>query len=362
MRIEPYTDSEVNEVLSNLLHNQDFINFVKTNLSGNKSKFLSLPGSTFLAFQVFKQKVKKINSVDSFQDQVKQVLSSVVDKTIDNFTFSGLDKLDPDKGYLFIGNHRDITLDSALCNFAIDTKGFSTTYNAIGDNLVTTSWMGDLLRLNKCFIISRSGSSKKEIYNNLVNASNFISRQLQSSNHVWIAQRQGRAKDGFDKTDSAVLKMIHMNQRKLYPFEELTKNINLVPVSISYEIDPLAPEKATKMISGSNEKVSDEDVSHIFKGIMLNKGQVHLSFCPQINDDLSPEDLAQAIDVQIQNNYKIWDTNKYAYHFLKGDIDEANNYTRGLNYFDNLRVSMTNQELEYIMLQYANPLKFLEDK
>ena len=207
-----------------------------------------------------------------------------------------------------------------------------------------------------------SSDLKKEIYKNLANASAFISHQLQSSNHVWIAQRQGRAKDGFDKTDSAVLKMIHMNQRKLYPFEELTKNINLVPVSISYEIDPLAPEKAIKMISGSNEKVSDEDVSHIFKGIMLNKGRVHLSFCPQINEDLSSEDLAQAIDVHIKNNYKIWDTNRYAYHFLKGDTDEANKYTRGLNYFDNLRVSMTNQELEYIMLQYANPLKFLEDK
>ena len=144
MRIEPYIDSEVNKVLTDLLSNQEFINFVKTNLSSSKSKFLSLPGSTFLAFQIFKNKVKKINSINEFQDQVKQVLSSVVAKTIDNFSYSGLEQLDPSKPYLFIGNHRDITLDSALCNFALDTIGFETTYNAIGDNLVSIGWMGDL--------------------------------------------------------------------------------------------------------------------------------------------------------------------------------------------------------------------------
>ena len=221
MRIEPYIDSEVNKVLTDLLSNQEFINFVKTNLSSSKSKFLSLPGSTFLAFQIFKNKVKKINSINEFQDQVKQVLSSVVAKTIDNFSYSGLEQLDPSKPYLFIGNHRDITLDSALCNFALDTIGFETTYNAIGDNLVSIGWMGDLLRLNKCFVISRSGSSKKEIYNNLSNASSFIHKALSDSKHVWIAQRQGRAKDGLDKTDSAVLKMIHMNQRKTILLKKL---------------------------------------------------------------------------------------------------------------------------------------------
>ena len=94
MRIEPYIDSEVNKVLTDLLSNQEFINFVKTNLSSSKSKFLSLPGSTFLAFQIFKNKVKKINSINEFQDQVKQVLSSVVAKTIDNFSYSGLEQLD----------------------------------------------------------------------------------------------------------------------------------------------------------------------------------------------------------------------------------------------------------------------------
>ena len=361
MRIEPYIDSEVNKVLTDLLSNQEFKNFVKTNLSSSKSKFLSLPGSTFLAFQVFKNKVKKINSINEFQDQVKQVLSSVVAKTIDNFSYSGLEQLDPSKPYLFIGNHRDITLDSALCNFALDTIGFETTYNAIGDNLVSISWMGDLLRLNKCFVISRSGSSKKEIYNNLSNASSFIHEALSDSKHVWIAQRQGRAKDGLDKTDSAVLKMIHMNQRKNYPFEEIAHHINIIPCSISYEIDPLAAEKAEKLLSGAQSKKENEDVSHIFKGIMMGKGNVHLSFCPRITGEFSPETMAQEIDSAISSNYKLWETNLYAYDFLYNNELASSNYEKGKNYFEDLRVSMTNLELEYIMKQYANPVKIIKD-
>ena len=156
MRIEPYSDLETNDVLKKLLSNADFNNFIKSNLTSKRSKFLSLPGSTFLAFQIFKSKIKKINTIDEFQSQVKLVLESVIKQTIDEFTFSGIENLDPKKGYLFIGNHRDITLDSALCNHAITSKGFETTYNAIGDNLVSIEWMGDLLRLNKSFIISRS--------------------------------------------------------------------------------------------------------------------------------------------------------------------------------------------------------------
>ena len=127
--------------------------------------------------------------------------------------------------------------------------------------------MGDLLRLNKSFIISRSGDSKKEIYNNLLNASAFINNKLSNNQHVWIAQRQGRSRDGIDSTDPAVLKMLHLKQRKEFAFEELTNHINIIPCSISYEFDPLDKEKAQKLLNKSSEKTPHEDVEHIFKGI-----------------------------------------------------------------------------------------------
>ena len=159
IRIEPYKDDEVNKVLLELLSDNDFLSFVKSNLNKSTSKFLSIPGSSFLAMQLFKSKIKKLHTIKDFQQQVKAVLASVVKQTITDFTTEGLNQLDKNKPYLFIGNHRDITLDSALCNHAIDSIGMDTTYNAIGDNLVSIKWMGDLLRLNKSFVIARSGDS-----------------------------------------------------------------------------------------------------------------------------------------------------------------------------------------------------------
>ena len=354
IRIEPYNDKEVKSVLTNLMNNDDFMMFIKSNLNKSTSKFLSIPGSSLLVMQLFKSKIKNINSIKEFQDQVKIVLKSVVHQTIEDFQIEGLENLKSDKPYLFIGNHRDITLDSALCNFALDSIGLDTTFNAIGDNLVSIDWMGDLLRLNKSFVISRSGSSKKEIYLNLLKASEFIKNKLDSGNHVWIAQKQGRSKDGIDKTDPAVLKMLHIALRKTCDFQEITNHYNIIPCSISYEIDPLAVEKSQQLHNTESKDLND-DISHIFKGVMLNKGRVKLSFGDRIQGSYTPESLAHEIDKQILNNFKHWETNLYAYEFLKGDVKDEK-YPSASKYFNDLRGSMTNKDLEYIMTQYANPI------
>tara|TARA_B100000287_G_scaffold253362_1_gene238066 strand:- start:432 stop:1526 length:1095 start_codon:yes stop_codon:yes gene_type:complete len=353
-RIEPYSDKEVKFVLQDLLKDKQFLDFVKNNLNSSTSKFLSIPGSKFLALQLFKSKVRKINSIDEFQDQVKIVLQSVIDQTIDEFNFSGIDQLDTNKPYLFISNHRDITLDSALCNHAISTIGLETTHNAIGDNLVSIKWMGDLLRLNKSFVIERGGKSKKAIYNNLFKVSNYIKETLKAGNHVWIAQRQGRAKDGIDKTDPAVLKMLHIALRKDCDFDQLTKYYNVIPCSVSYEYDPLTVEKAKHLIEGQ-EKNKEDDIKHIFKGIMTPKGFVHLNLGDQIKGNFSPEELSKEIDKSILSNYKVWETNMYSYKCLHETVND-DDFPRASIYFNNLRASMTNKELEYIMTQYANPI------
>ena len=353
-RIEPYSDKEVKFVLQDLLKDKQFLDFVKNNLNSSTSKFLSIPGSKFLALQLFKSKVRKINSIDEFQDQVKIVLQSVIDQTIDEFNFSGIDQLDTNKPYLFISNHRDITLDSALCNHAISTIGLETTHNAIGDNLVSIKWMGDLLRLNKSFVIERGGKSKKAIYNNLFKVSNYIKETLKAGNHVWIAQRQGRAKDGIDKTDPAVLKMLHIALRKDCDFNQLTKYYNVIPCSVSYEYDPLTVEKAKHLIEGQ-EKNKEDDIKHIFKGIMTPKGFVHLNLGDQIKGNFSPEELSKEIDKSILSNYKVWETNMYSYKYLHETVND-DDFPRASIYFNNLRASMTNKELEYIMTQYANPI------
>ena len=125
--------------------------------------------------------------------------------------------MDPNKGYLFISNHRDITLDSALLNLSLHQNGFTTTKNAVGNNLMNEKWASDLVRLNKSFIIDRSEKSKKDIYKSLQLVSEFISKSILKNNEsVWIAQKQGRSKDGVDYTDPAVLKMIHLYSCLLY--------------------------------------------------------------------------------------------------------------------------------------------------
>lgn len=357
MRIEPYLDNEVQQVLNELVENKELTQFLNSFLSVSNSKFLSLPGSTFLAKQIFKSKIKDIHTIEDFQDQVALLLDSVIKKTISKFTFSGLDFLNPDEGYLFIGNHRDITLDSALCNYALRSVGLPTTYNAIGDNLVSINWMGDLLRLNKSFVITRSGSKKKQIYLNLLKASNFIRKKINTNNLVWIAQSQGRSKDGSDITDPTVLKMIHMSMRRQIKFDNLTSEINIVPCSISYQYDPLIKEKATKAIKG-NEKESNEDIEHIFKGIMMDKGNVHLEICKPLKGSYSPVDLGREIDISIRNAYKLWDTNEYAHKFLTNDSDLDNtSLLKAKKYFDNFLSEMTNDEVEYIMKSYAHPYK-----
>ena len=355
IRIEPYADKEVKSVLNRLLEDKAFLNFIKDNLNKSTSKFLSIPGSSFLVLQLFKNKVKNIKTVDEFQVQVKLVLQSIVKQTIENFSTNVSEILEPNKPYLFISNHRDITLDSALCNHAIDSIGLETTYNAIGDNLVSVNWMGDLLRLNKSFVISRSGESKKDIYSNLSRASKFIKEKLENGSHVWIAQKQGRSKDGLDKTDPAVLKMLHIALRKEMSFEQMVSKYNIVPCSISYEIDPLAKEKA-QQLNDSASKKDNEDITHIFKGVMLNKGNVALNFDKPIDGDFSAEEMAKEIDNVILGNYKLWDTNIYAYKFLYETVKD-DEYPNASAYFNNLRSVMTNKELEYIMNQYANPYK-----
>ena len=245
-------------------------------------------------------------------------------------------------------------MDSALCNHAISTIGLETTHNAIGDNLVSIKWMGDLLRLNKSFVIERGGKSKKAIYNNLFKVSNYIKETLKVGNHVWIAQRQGRAKDGIDKTDPAVLKMLHIALRKDCDFDQLTKYYNLIPCSVSYEYDPLTIEKAKHLIE-DQEKNKEDDIKHIFKGIMTPKGFVHLNLGDQIKGNFSPEELSKEIDKSILSNYKVWETNMYSYKYLYETVND-DDFPRASIYFNNLRASMTNKELEYIMTQYANPI------
>ena len=362
--IRPYKDHEVNEVLKNLCRNKELI---KVLLASKKYPFIAkLPLSKKIISLILINKVKNISSISEYQNIFEGIVSNVVDNSIDKFTVSGLENLNKNKSYLFISNHRDITLDSALLNLTLHRNNFKTTNNAVGNNLMNEKWASDLMRLNKSFIIDRSDKSKKDIYKSLHLASEFIFNCISNENEsIWIAQKQGRSKDGLDYTDPSVLKMIHLNSRKTSKVHEYFNELSVIPVSISYEKDPndLLKAKELYLTSLNNvyEKEPREDLQSIADGISGQKGNVHLSIGSEINfiND-SYEDAAIEITNKIKFLYKIHATNEAACimqgipikqsEFADEDIDLAMEYLKE-------RMHIIQDDMQpFFLNQYSNPV------
>ena len=211
--IRPYNDDEVKPVLAELLADEELITAVASLRFGVWSKWLK-PVIYPLVKTVLKKQLKQVNSIKELQSLVKRYMDGMVAKTTTSCTVSGLEKLDPNQAYLFISNHRDIALDPAFVNYAFYHNGFEMVRIAIGDNLLTKPYVSHLMRLNKSFIVNRSAKGRAMLaaYKQL---SQYIRFSLQEEIHsVWIAQREGRAKDGNDKTEPAMIKMVGMSQNK----------------------------------------------------------------------------------------------------------------------------------------------------
>ena len=362
--IKPYSDHEVNDVLNSMIEKDSFINAL---LSQQNLITRFIPFSKFFLKKYLLRLIKDINSIDAYQLLYEKLIKDIISNKINNFQLSGLDNIDPKQNYLFISNHRDITLDPALLNYAIFQHGHKTFNIAIGDNLIKDSWVSDLMRLNKSFIIKRSGNSKKEIYKSLKLASEFIGYKiLNSDESVWIAQRQGRAKDGIDATDSSILKMIYLSAKNDMSIGEYFNKLKIVPVSLSYEIDPNDISKANELsITNSNghyKKSKNEDFFSIYNGIFGNKGNVSLKVCKPINLDknINFESIAKIIDKEIISGYKLHLTNYAAARLLsiefdKNDLSEEE-LTIAVNEMNDKVSKLSDGVKKNLLLQYANPI------
>ncbi len=252
-------------------------------------------------------------------------MSRMIEDSTAGFSVSGLEALDADTPYLFMSNHRDITLDPAFTNYALYHNGFDTVRIAIGDNLLTKPYVSDLMRLNRSFIVKRSARGPREVFKAYRELSAYIRHSIQQDGApVWIAHREGRAKDGVDRTEPAIIKMLAMSQdRKQESFEDFVADLHIVPVAISYELDPCDALKAAELhqlsSTGSYEKAEHEDVASIAAGIRGNKGLVHVAFGePLANSFDTPEAVATELDRQIIENYKLHGTSLYAWRALYG--------------------------------------------
>ena len=317
--IRPYRDHELKEVLKRFSQNDWLIAGIRT------AKFPHCPPSfAKLANHFVKLQLKRILSsfrhIPEFQQKIiiRRVLTYIFRTTTDNVTYSCEEPLRKGVPYIYIGNHRDIALDSAILNFSLSKMGFSTTEIAIGDNLLVNDFVSDLIRINRCFIVKRNLPLREQARAAL-QLSRYFLYTTGKSDSIWIAQREGRAKDGDDRTNPSVVKMLYMAPKRAgMKFNDYINQCNIVPVAVSYEFDPCDLLKARELhrraTNTDYQKKQSEDLVSMYAGLKGYKGRVHVSFGRTLHGQFSDaQDVAAAVDREIHSVYKLWPSNYVAF-------------------------------------------------
>jgi hypothetical protein len=329
--IRPFDDSEVKHYLGLLLEDENFENILKF-VFKDQSKV-----------DQAKFAIANINTVKDLQLKFmyKLIEDLILKKSTDGLSSSGLDRLDKNTSYLFISNHRDIILDSAIMNFLIVLEGMNTTEIAIGNNLLIEKWIEYAVKLNRAFVVRRN-LPVRELLMASKKLSEYIRRDITLKNtSVWIAQREGRTKDGNDKTQQALLKMLNLSNTK--EVCDGFKELKIVPLSISYEIEPCGLSKVAELYKKQTEgfeKTQEDDLRSMGEGLIRPKGRVHFGFGEPINARLEQigndepiqnqiEKVAEIIDDQIYNNFKLWPNNYIAEDILNNSSSNLDQYTAG---------------------------------
>ncbi|CAM4133451.1 1-acyl-sn-glycerol-3-phosphate acyltransferase [Vibrio neonatus] len=358
--IRPYNNEEIAPAIGRLINDEEFISAILNHKFNNHAKWFQALMSPLVKLYL-KNRWGKLDSIDSVQIEVEKYLKKALDATTDNVNFDGLDKLDRDTPYLFISNHRDIAMDPALVNYGLHNTQHKTVRIAIGDNLLSKPCATELMKVNKSFIVKRSAKGPREMLKTLGLLSSYIKHSLETGNSIWIAQKEGRAKDGNDFTDPAIIKMIQLEGRKRkMSFSDYVKSLKIVPVAISYEIDPCDIAKANelhqKATKGEYQKSEFEDIESIVKGITGYKGRVNVSFGDVIDNDLdTPEALADEIDRQIHDNYKLFPINLLA----AGVEDDSTIDQATKDQFAEKLAQLEEGAKAFLIDGYANPVRNL---
>lgn len=362
--IRPFYDTEVNDALSDVIQHpmmKALMNF-------------SFPD---VADEVWKEQLKRTHSIRDFQcNFIYQSVRKILEKSSEGLTTSGFEHLEKNTSYLFISNHRDILLDTTLLNATLFEHGLVMTASAIGDNLVKKSFLKILAKLNRNFLVLR-GLSPREMLQSSKLLSEYIKQLLLHENRsVWIAQREGRTKDGNDATNPGVLKMLGMASEDKNVMEYF-KKIKIIPVSISYEYDPTDVLKMPQLMAEANNEIyvkeKNEDFQNILSGVLGQKKRIHIHIGKVIDSEIdtivaNEENankqvlaLAQAIDDAILTNYKLWPTNFIAYDILHKTNQYSHLYTENEKSLFERRLEMRIDHdnpvlLEGFLSMYSNPV------
>ncbi|MBX2928112.1 MAG: 1-acyl-sn-glycerol-3-phosphate acyltransferase [Saprospiraceae bacterium] len=361
-----YTDAELRQAVQELFGYPAF-------LEGMKS-FLP-PALNQLILQV---KDGVANVYDFQKAIIVPFLNFIQEIGITQRTASGLENLHAQERYLFMSNHRDIVLDSAFLNYILYEHGLPTSRIAIGDNLMAHRIAELLFRINKSFAVKRSGTPR-ELYEHSLQLSHYIRRSIvQGEDSVWIAQREGRTKDGNDQTHPGLLNMLSMSGKE--DIKTHLHALRIVPVAISYEYNPCAVLKTEefleKQTTGEAKKSFQNDMQHILLGLRGHKGRLHYHFDKPLDEELNILDTstnrkqqlewtAEIIDRSIHRHYRLYPVNYIAHDILTGTAQYEHLYSpeefrTQEQYFD-AQVQMLSDDRDgagrhYLLAMYANPV------
>lgn len=326
--IRPYTDEEIPAAMQRIANSGSFPLLAS----------YVYPGEDL---DEVRHKIMSYKDIHSFQTETMRIVNEqVIAHSIDEFTCSGIERLLPENSYLYVSNHRDIMLDASLLQYYLFTQGFDTTEITFGANLMQGQLVIDIGKCNKMFRVERPSGSIRDFYTKSIHLSRYIRHTVtERRQSVWIAQRNGRTKDGMDRTDQGIIKMFCMSMPddKIRAISELS----VAPVAVSYEWEPCDVLKALELYESQFTKYTKkpgEDLNSILTGILQPKGRVHFEFCEPLAEaellafkDMTSNDyhkaVARLIDSRIVSAYKLFPNNYIAYDLRYGSSQFANMYT-----------------------------------
>lgn len=364
--ISPYNDEEAVAALGKLAEHPLLAEFSRTFFPEQSPDFL-------------RGLLKSIRSIDEFQILVmSKFVEWVLERTVRNFSYDGISNIDPEKKFLALSNHRDIIFDPAITQLVLYRNGIPLTEIAVGDNLVSSPTIEYLLRSNRMIKVVR-GISARELYLSSQMLSRYIRLNItEQRSSIWLAQRQGRTKNGYDVTEQGLLKMLDMSGTG--DFLQNYSELNIIPMSISYEFEPCDILKARELVISRKHKyvkAEGEDLNSIMVGIMSQKGNIHLN----IGKPLTEEEIAEAaqcdkndryqkirhaVDLRVIEGYKLWKNNYIAYDIANHSFKYSDQYSReDMEQFvaymehqlDTVEPEINREDLRRIFLDiYANPV------
>lgn len=333
--------------------------------------------------ETIRQRLLNTKTIEEFQlGFAMPILEMIINNSMTSFTYSGIENLKHGTGYLLMSNHRDIVLDGALLQFVLHYSGFDTSEITFGSNLVSSQFVEDFGRSNKMFKIMRSGNTRELLVNSAI-LSAHLHEVVDRGDSVWISQRNGRTKDGNDRTDQGLIKMLTMIDRERDGEKDVYESLislHIVPIAISYEYESCDILKARELLlsrQGPYTKAPGEDMRSILTGAQQFKGRVHMELCPPLTaEEINAQDRgdnindlirnqAQLIDRKIIGAYRLYPNNFIAYDLLNNTDKFNGEYTNEQKaefgeYVDNQcsKVDLPKEELsETLLTIYANPVK-----